>query len=528
VDQHELRAGAHLTRRDLLKQAGGAALAVSTVGGLTACGGSGNATTSSDTTGKPRYGGTLTAGLTGGSSSDTLDAQSGVSVVDFSRIFNLSEPLVELAPDGKLKLALAEEITPNSDATVWTVRVRPGVEFHNGKTLTADDVIYSLKRILNPKNPLPGATPLGRVNAKLLQKLDTQTVRITCSAPFSTLLEGLAGNYALIVPAGYDPKRSVGTGPFKLGSFTPGSSSTFVKNPNYWQHGLPYLDTLVIQDYSDETSQINALLGGQVDAVDQLSSTAVPQLNGSTRAVISNGGTWTPFVMRIGSAPFVDRRVRQAMRLIVGRTQMREQLFSGYGLLGNDIFSINDPVYDHSLPQRVQDIEQAKSLLRAAGQEHLSLQLVTADLAQGTLGAAQSFAQQASAAGVKVGLRQITVTELYGPNYLKWPFTQDVWFASTYFNTVTLAMLPTSPFNETNFSVPRYTHLYNQALSELNASKRAEIAHEMQTIEYDQGGFIIPYFVPNIDGVSAKVHGDVPTRLGLPLNSFQFKYFWLS
>ena len=388
------------SRREFLKAGLGGSVAVGAGGLLSACG-TGNTikafTTS--TAGKPRYGGTLRAGLTGGSTADTLDPISAITNVDFSRIDNLYEPLIGLTPDAKPVYVLAEEVTPNAKATEWTIRVKQGITFHNGKTLTADDVIYTFQQILNPKAPGSAAAGLASVDAKGMTKLDAYTARIPCSTPFATLAEALAiPGYSDIIPVGYDPAAPAGTGPFKVKSFSPGTQSTFVRYDGYWQSGLPYLDEIVITDYSDQTSQVNALLAGQVDVVNLLSADVISEVQGEGKNILlSAGGGWNPFTMRVDTGTFSDVRIRQAMRLVVDRQQMLDLVFGGFGTLGNDLFGIWAPEYDHSLPQRHQDIDQAKSLLKAAGAEDLHVTLVTSDIAQGTVLAAQVFAQQASA-----------------------------------------------------------------------------------------------------------------------------------
>ncbi|MGN6172868.1 MAG: ABC transporter substrate-binding protein, partial [Streptosporangiaceae bacterium] len=263
------RASTDMDRRSVLKGlAATGALAVPGLG-LAACGGS-SAPKPHSTAAQIKKGGTLRVALTGGSSADSLDAQSAVTTADFARIFQLNEPLIGFGPDAHLVPILAEELTPSSDATSWVVRVRPGVTFHNGKPLTADDVIYSLKRIVNPKAPLPGAAPLAAVDTAGMKKLDSRTVKIPCHTPYAILDQTLANYYYNIVPAGYDPKAPVGTGPFKFGSFTPGQESVFERYGSYWQHGQPYLDKVVITDFADETSQLNALTSNQADMVNQL------------------------------------------------------------------------------------------------------------------------------------------------------------------------------------------------------------------------------------------------------------------
>jgi peptide/nickel transport system substrate-binding protein len=286
---------------------------------------------------------------------------------------------------------------------------------------------------------------------------------------------------------------------------------------------------LIIDDYADESSQVNALVGGQVDAAMLVPATSIAQLTSAGREVtVSPGGGWIPFVMRVDTPPFHDSRVRQALKLVVDRPQMIDVAFAGHGTLGNDIPGIWAPEYDASIPQRHQDIEQAKSLLKAAGQENLNIQLVVpTGLNQGIVESAQVFAQNASAAGVKVALRQISVGDFYN-GLLKWPFTQDFWYYDLYFPSVALNMLPSSPYNETHFDNPTYTNLYQQALATVDVGARTSIAHEMQRIEYAESGYIIPYFAPTIDAYASNVKGVVPSKTGASFNGYNFKDMWLS
>ena len=416
------RAGGRLDRRGFLKLAGATGAALTTGSVLSACGSSHAAPTSTVSTSiKPKLGGTLHAGLGGGNTSDSLNPLDPINNTDYARVPQLFDPLVQYSVNDQPQLYLAEAIEPNADATEWTIRLHPGVTFHNGKDLTADDVIYTFQQEFNPKSPGESASSLAAVDVSGLKKLDALTVRVPCKTPFSVLVGALSGFY--IIPTDFDVKHPVGTGPFKFESFQPGVQSTFVRNKNYWVSGLPYLDKLVMTDFSDETSQVNALLAGQVDIIDLLSVASIQPIRSAGQSVvISPGGGWTPFTMRVDVAPFSNVRVRRAMQLIVDRHQMLELTFTGYGTIGNDLFSIWDPVYDHALPQRQQDLDQAKFLLKQAGQSGMVTELVTGPIAQGTVEAAQVFAQQAKGAGVTVNLRSISVTEYYGPNYLKWAF----------------------------------------------------------------------------------------------------------
>src|SRR5262249_26154387 len=266
--------------------------------------------------------------------------------------------------------------------TEWVMRVQPDVTFHNGKSLTADDIIFSFQRIMNPKGPKFGAAQLSLLDWRHLQRLDKRTVKFPFTSPYSAFFQLLADYNYFIVPVGYDPKHPIGTGPFKYKSFTPGQQSVFVRNENYWEQGLPYVDEVVIIDFADETSQVNALISGQVDAIDSLSAASISSLSSQgQKVVISKSGNSVPFTMRVDVPPLNDVRVRQALRYLVDRKPMLQVVFGGYGLIGNDLFSINDPDFDHAIPQREQDIPRAKSLLRQAGKSNLTLQLTTSGIA---------------------------------------------------------------------------------------------------------------------------------------------------
>jgi peptide/nickel transport system substrate-binding protein len=516
-----------LTRRQVVERGvvGSAVLGVS--GLVVACGGGGAGAKSSSSTATatatPKRGGTLRAGISGGTSSDTLDGRNIVNTVDGARALNLYNGFGITDLNGIPKRELAEEFTPNADATEWTLRLKQGIEFHNGKTLSAADAIFTLQGFANPANyTSPYFT---RVDVKGIKQLDSRTVRIPMKTPYATFADWIMAYGFPVYPVGWDIKNPVGTGPFKFKSFVPGQQSVFVRNPNYWEEGLPYADELVISDFTDETSQINALISGQVDLIDKLSASSISEIQGQGGIVrvVEDSAEWAPIVMRVNAAPFNDVRVRQAMRLIVDREQMRALVYGGHGLLGNDLFSIADPAYDKSLPQREPDIEQAKALLKAAGREGLAIQLVTAPVGAGSIQMAQVFAQQAKAAGVQVSLRQVTSTEMYGPNYTHWVFSQSHWPYSAYLTQVQDSTVPNAPYNETNFADPRYLSMFQEAVATVDAQKRFELEQEMQTIDYDQGGYIIPTYTPGIDAWAADITG-VRSSVWYPLGSYGFKW----
>ncbi len=210
---------------------------------------------------------------------------------------------------------------------------------------------------------------------------------------------------------------------------------------------------------------------------------------------------------------------------------MIQQVLSGYGFEGNDLYSPFDPGYEHGLPQRTQDISEAKRLLRAAGHQSLSVDLHTTNGASGMVDVATVFANQAQAAGVKVNVHNDP--NYYGTQYLKLGFSIDFWGTRSYLNQVQQGSLPNSPYNETHWppksgTGSNFISLYNQALAATDAATRIEIEHEMQTLEYNIGGYVIPFFNDLIDGYSTKVKGLRPSKGTLNLDSFGhgFRTIW--
>jgi peptide/nickel transport system substrate-binding protein len=440
--------------------------------------------------------------------------------MDTTRAGALFEQLViQNRVTGANEYVLAESIEPNKDATEWTIRLRPDVLFHDGTPFTAADVLYSFKRI--QKKNFPGAGAFGPVNLAAATMPDKHTLRIPFHAPFVIFVQGLAEVFQdRMVPQGYNPNHPIGTGPFKFKSFTPGQQSTFVRFDDYWQHGKPYLDQLDIINFSDETAQVNALQSGQVDLINQLSYTSVAAVkNNGGKVVISKTNGFCPFYMRMDVPPFNDVRVRQAMRLVPDRPLFNEQVFGGLGLVANDVFGVADPAYRAGLlPQREQDIEQAKSLLKSAGQSDLRVNLYSAPVGPGNQASASVLVTQAQAAGIKLNLITQDATTYFSNYYAKVSLGMSFWATEDYLLDAQQSTAKGAPYNELHQNNPRWTRLYNEGLKTLDTSKRNEIIRELMRLDYDQGGYLIPVFYPGIEGMTTKVNGDLPNITGFPIN----------
>lgn len=518
-----------LGRRKFLWSAGVGLAAVGAGVGLVGCAGDqGSQPGGQGPSGEPVTGGILRLGGQGGGSTDSLDGQNPLTNTDWCRTFQLYDQLVALDAEGQPQLSMATSIEPNADGTEWTIVIPEGVTTHQGKSFTADDVLFSLQRIMD--NTFPGAASIGPIDLAGSRVGNPTTLIVKYSKPFAILPEVLSLGYFTLVPRGFDPLAPDATGPFKFDSFTPGTASTFSRNENYWQEGLPHLDSIVTTNMADETSQVNALQSGEVDIVNFLSQGSVAALQSAGLNVnISNTGGWGPFTMRVDQKPFDDVRVRQALRLVVDRQEMLDQVFGGKGTVGNDVFGIFDKSFPKDLPQREQDIDQAKSLLKAAGQENLTIELITTPNAPGMIPAAQVFATQAKKAGVTVNIVQQTPTDYFANSYLKATFSQDYWPQLPYLVTAGQAMAgPDAPFNACKFDDPEYNDTYNRAIAELDEAKRTDLIHQMVRIDYDRGANILPYFFPTIDASATNVGGVKPSANGYSPGGNDFKNFFIS
>ncbi len=513
-----------ISRRQLLRYSGVSAAAVAGSSFLAACGGdSGGPAGPSGTQGS---GGILIHGATGGGAKDTIDPHAPVTNPDIARVSNLFEPLLFWNNSYELEPALAESIEGSEDATTWTIKMRPGVTFHNGKTVTAEDAWFSIQRVADPKAPLSAGGQLSQIiDFQSTKVVDETTLELVLNTPYA-ILDTLLAEYTLgIIPTDFDIANPVGTGAFAYKSFTPGETSTFTKYADYW--GEPaFLDELQIQDFADDSSKVNALQSGQIQTVDNLPYNLIDTIKGAGGGVlVSDTGAWVPFTMRVDVAPFSDVRVRQALRLVVDRQQMIDQTLSGYGSLGNDMYAPLDVNYASDLPQREQDIDQAKSLLAQAGQEGLQVELFTGDdIGSVAPAAANLFAEQAKAAGIDVKVTK--KTPFYDDDYLSYAFAQDFWNTRNYIPQAVVGTFPPEQggtYNETHWDNEEHRDLVNAAAKELDEAKRKELLHDAQEIEYNEGGLIIWGFRQQVDGYAAGVQGIEPSAY-LPLGSYKFQF----
>lgn len=460
-----------------------------------------------------KRGGTLTVATGGAKGSDTVDPNllNSVPTAYMSRV--LYDQLADFDNEMRYHLQMAEVIESNSTGDEWTIRVKPGIEFHNGKTLDADDVKFTFERTLTLKGAVNAGKFRGFVDLNGITKLDPRTIRLKLLRPSSTFHQSLASPFK-IIPVGFDVANPVGSGPFKYKSFTPNRQWVCERFANYWNGTgpsqpsdaptppelgpKPYLDELIVNVINDDSARLNALVTGQVDAVNLVQYAQIPLVENKSNLKLmeSTTGAWTGIYMNMSQPPFDDPRVRQALRLAIDREQALKACVSGRGVVAHDLAEPFSPGYPKELTRR-RDVERARALLREAGKENLTVELVAGPVSTEAVSMCTVLANNAAEVGITINVRQVDTATLFGPNFHKWQFSVDKWPPQGDYLTLA-ALTDLSPSNTLTHlpeaDLKRLQDLHAQAQATTDETKRVEITKQLYRYQFDQGGWIIPFF----------------------------------
>ncbi|CAL9662011.1 ABC transporter substrate-binding protein [Streptomyces sp. enrichment culture] len=517
-----------LRRRGFLAAAGATAgLGALTV---TGCAGSGPAGTAGEGDGKPRRGGRLRAAFAGGGASETLDPHLANLFADVARAKALFDKLADYGADLSARPRLASAWEPNAGLDRWKVTLREAA-FHDGRPVTAEDVLYSYRRIADPGKAFRAKASLEPIDLKASRALDPRTVEFVLKRPTAEFPNVLAAFGAYIVPRGEQDfdGEPVGSGPFRFVSFAPGKSAVLRRNEDYWD-GAPYLDEVEFVVANEESARINALLGGQVEYAHELNpaTARAHEGKGHIEIVRLRNSVMQAFAMKTDRPPFDDKRVREAFFLMADRRELVDGALSGTGEIGNDLFGKGYEYYAASLPQRERDLDRAKALLRQAGAEKLTVTLDTSPVAAGFTEAAAIFRDQAAEAGVTVEIRT-------GSKDSYWKDILDSGTLCSYRSGampieahISQRLLTGSTTNATKWHHKDFDALYQQAQSTKDKQERAAVYERMQRRLYAEGGFLVWGFADWIIGTARTVRG---VAAGAPANSLDWARFdkvWLA
>lgn len=481
-----------------------------------------------------KKGGTLKVGVVGGAN-DLFDANYIVAKADQARLMSTFETLLTFDENfvPVTENGLAETAKQNSP-TKATVKLRKGVKFHDGTPLTADDVIATFKRLLDPSKKTTGKPLRTFLDPSGLVKIDDLTVEFNLKAPNVDFLSSLAAYTYAIAKVGYDGKTQIGTSAFSLVSYTPGRESVHKRFNGYWDAKNVYLDEVRIIDFADKTALVNALIAKQIDVAVDVPFEQYTTLKSKKylNVVENSAGAWLAFCMRIDIKPFDDNNVRQALRLLVDRKQMLNRVLSGHGKIGNDLYGYIDANYNaNSYEQRKQDIPAALALLKKSGYSKanpLKVELTAPDDTGGLVLMIQTLAEQAKKTdGVVIIDAKVIDGGTYWSakgQYMNTGFYTTYWSGRTYLAQVAASMdiYPETKFPPADSS---FRADYLKAAGTANAKKRREIVAKMQKEEFEKGAYIIPFFNNFADAYSSKVKGVVvrPSQLNMDYYAHGFK-----
>ena len=462
----------------------------------------------------PKFGGHARVGWHGGSTTDSLDPIQLTSEFTGMLFYTVGSQLTEIKPDGQLGPELAETFEPNADATEWTFDLRKGVEFHNGKTLDADDVIMSIDRHRGEDSQSPTKVIAETISG--MRKDGPNRVIFTLQEGNADFPVSLSAQTFCILPV-VDGKvqPGIGTGGYSLEAWDPGVRASFKRHPNYFKDDRAFFDSADITVVADATSRQNGLVTGEFDIIDYVPAKTADLLAKKEGIEVLNtpGTLHYTFPMRVDMAPFKDNNdLRLALKHAFNREEALKTILRGYGALGNDHpISPANRYYDPDVPQRPYDPDKAKFHLKKAGMEGFKHELSGSEgLYAGCMDMILLYKEHAAKAGIEIVPNRMPSDGYWSDVWLKHPWSASYWSGRPTEDWMfTQAYGAESNWNETHWKHEGFNKLLREARAELDQAKRREMYGEMQRLCRDEGGAVIPLFASHISATSSKVaHAD--------------------
>ncbi|GAA0530761.1 ABC transporter substrate-binding protein [Saccharopolyspora subtropica] len=482
-----------------------------------------------DAAGRPRTGGRLRAAFSGGGAAEVLDPHETDLYAEIARAKAVFDKLADYGSDMSPQPRLAERWEAAPDLRTWRITLRQAA-FHDGRPVRARDVLYSYARITAPRSTFRAKASLSVIDLPASREVDDRTVEFRLTRPYAEFPNALATLGAYIVPEGTTTfDRPVGSGPFRFVSFTPGRTFLAARNPDYWD-GAPYLDELEIVVTNDEAARVNALLGGQVEYAHDLTPTSARthERTGRIRVHRLPLSNFHGLAMKTDRPPFDRPELRQALFHLVDREELVRSVLQGSGQVCNDLYGKGYRYYADALPQRSQDLDRARALIRQAGAEGMTIDLDTSDASTGLEEAALTISDQARQAGLKLTVRLGNKDTYWSDISRNGVLAGYRSGAMPLESHIAQRLLSTSTTNNTRWQRPEFDALYHEAQSTSDEARRAELYFRMQEQLYREGGFLWW-------GVSDWIVASAPTVGGIddraPANTLDWARFdrvWLA
>jgi len=508
--RRQLIAG-RIGRRDFLK--GATALGISAVAAQSILAGTAQAAT-------PKKGGKLRLGIGHGSTTDTLDPGTYENLNIQTMGGAIHNELTVIGNDGNLKPELAESWEATPDAAEWRFKLRQGAEFHNGKTVEAEDVIASFNhhRGEDSKSAAkPIVDPIVEITAE-----GKDTVVFTMKSGNADFPFIVSDYHLAIMPSKdgkVDANSGIGAGGYTLDNFDPGVRTSLKRFPNYHKTDRAHFDEAELLTIPDVAARTNALVTDEIDAMDRVDIKTAHLLGRKpgVKIVETSGTAHYTFAMRTDTPPFDNNDVRLALKYALDRKAMLQTVLRGHGVTGNDHpIGRSNRFHADELPQREYDVDKAKFHLKKSGVGNLKVDLSAADAAfAGAVDAAVLYREHAAKAGIEINVIREPNDGYWSNVWLKKPWcavywsgrpTEDWMFSTAY--------AAGAPWNDSFWSHERFNKLLVEARAELDETKRRGMYVEMQTIVRDEGGVVIPMFNNDVGAHSDKIaHEDLGANL---------------
>lgn len=490
-----------LTRREVLSGAIGLA-AGATLLGVAGCGGDESpGEAGAGESGEPTRGGVITLAITNTSASETLDPATVDVTSEYALFGLLYNTLTNLNyRDWSLTPGLAESWEPNADLTEWQFKLRRGVTFHDGKPLTAKDVVWTLRRILDTAVGSSAYTRAAKTMVPNgIKAVDDSTVLISLAQPDSLLPIFLARPHLSIVKEGverFSAATSIGTGPFKLKSWEAATSWEVERNPDYWENGLPYLDGVRQVINTESAARVQGVKAGDFDLAEEVDFASAKPLEGDANVALLRfpKGICRIIIMDATVPPFTDKRVRNAFKFAMNRELAMESVYQGFASPTSDVVvPSNDPYYPPDLDVRPYDPEQAKSLLAQAGYpDGVDVELLTSQVFSAMPDLAITFSQSAKEAGIRVNVNQWAAETYWDKVWFSKPFYTSYQQSDFPPDLLWRLYTPDASYNEAKLEMPQFTELFTKILGTNDRSEQIGHTQEALALAAEEWGYVIP------------------------------------
>ena len=437
---------------------------------------------------------------------DQLDPILFTSGTDYTRGRVIYNGLCQLDENLTPQPELAESFEPNHNATEWTFKIRRNVTFHDGKKLTADDVIYSMNRHIGEDSISVFKSVIASV--KEWKKMGSHEVKAILHSPNADLPSILGLFQAKIVQNG-TTGDGIGTGPFVTEVFEAGVKSLHVRNNNYWRESAN-LDAVEISAITDPIARVNAVIAGDFDIGISIEPNAFRQIEEAEGVDLLS----VPAAQQIGicnlknTLPGSNDDFVRGMQLIQDRERIVNRILKGRGTIGNDqpISAAHGPNFCHELPQRKYDPDQAKYHLKKSG-----INQATIHVAPVSIGVEKIvLMMQANLAkiGFNLDVKKVPADGYWGAVWMKEPINVVNWLMRPTVNAqLSVQFAPDAAWNDTFWKNDRMGELLSLSLAELDPVKRHAMYCEMQTLVHENSGIVIPAFANVNDGVRSNIKG---------------------